>query len=70
MAVNEATNGMNLNKHNPILSCPNRQMPVLFMHGCDDDLIPMDHTEKLFEAYAGEDKDAVYFAGGHNDFRP
>merc|ERR1712032_1631032 len=40
MAVNEATNGMNLNKHNPILACPNRQLPVLFLHGCDDDLIP------------------------------
>lgn len=61
---------MNLNKHNPILACPNRKYPVLFIHGCDDELIPMEHTEKLIEAYAGEDKDAIYCEGGHNDFRP
>ena len=70
MAVNEATNGMNLNKHNPILMAPNRTVPVCFLHGIDDDLIPMNHSEHLLEKYAGTDKDAIYCEGGHNDFRP
>lgn len=70
MQVNECTNGMNLNKHNPILACPNRQTPVQFVHGIDDDLIPMNHTQELVDAYAGKDKDAIFCEGGHNDFRP
>lgn len=70
MAVNEATNGMNLKNHNPVAACPNRKLPIVFVHGVDDELIPMDHTERLFEAYAGEDKDAIYCEGGHNDPRP
>lgn len=69
-AVNEATNGMNLKNHNPVAVCPNRHLPIVFVHGVDDELIPMEHTERLFEAYAGEDKDAIYTEGGHNDPRP
>jgi len=61
---------MNLNSHNPVNSCPNRQYPVIFIHGVDDELVPTDHTERLFEKYGGENKDAIYCEGTHNDLRP
>jgi dipeptidyl aminopeptidase/acylaminoacyl peptidase len=69
-AVNQATDGMNLKSHNPVTAAANRHLPVLFVHGVDDELVPCDHSERLFEKYAGEKKDAVYCEGGHNDPRP
>jgi dipeptidyl aminopeptidase/acylaminoacyl peptidase len=68
--VNEATDGMNLKTHNPVAACPKRNFPVLFVHACDDELVPMEHTEQLFEKYAGDDKDAIYCEGTHNTERP
>lgn len=44
-AVNEATDGMNLKTHNPVAAAPKRTVPALFIHACDDELVPMEHSE-------------------------
>src|SRR5262245_48665286 len=42
--------------------------PVLVMHGMEDDIIPIDHGRRLFNA-APEPKRALWVEGaGHNDF--
>ena len=69
MQVGQATGGLDLNTLNPMESAAARTVPGLFMHGIEDTLIPMDHTERNFEAYGGP-KDVSYFDGGHNDERP
>ena len=58
-----------MKSHNPVQCCANRSFPVLFIHGVDDTLIAVEHTEKLFDAYSSQDKDAIYVEGGHNDQR-
>ena len=49
--IAETTGGMDLNSLRPIDHCPSRSVPALFVHGVDDDLIPMDHSERNFEVY-------------------
>lgn len=42
---------------NPLkYSVPGLICPAFFIVSVDDDVIPADHTLKLFAAYAGEDK--------------
>ena len=36
--------GMNMNQLRPVDYCAMREMPALFIHGLEDELIPMDHT--------------------------
>ena len=45
IAVNIATDGMNLKTHNPVVAAAKRTVPAVFVHACDDELVPMDHTE-------------------------
>ena len=68
--VREATGGLDLNTLNPVESAPQRTIPGLFLHGIEDELIPMSHTEANFEAYGGAVKDVSYFDGDHNSSRP
>ncbi|PON80199.1 Alpha/beta hydrolase fold [Parasponia andersonii] len=44
-------------------------VPVLFGHGIDDDFILPHHSDRLFDAYAG-DKNIIKFEGDHNSPRP
>ena len=69
-AVSQATGGLDLNTLNPVESAAQRTVPALFMHAIDDNLIPMSHTERNFEAYGAADKDVTYFEGDHNSERP
>ena len=55
---------------NPVVHAPKCKTPALFLHGMDDDFVVMDHTEKNFSAYGGDNKDVVYCEGGHNNERP
>ena len=41
----------------------------MFVHGVDDELIPMDHTEKNQEAWGGP-KEVNFCEGDHNSERP
>mmetsp|Transcript_11639 Transcript_11639/g.15780 ORF Transcript_11639/g.15780 Transcript_11639/m.15780 type:complete len:148 (-) Transcript_11639:96-539(-) len=69
-AVNQETGGLDLNTLNPIESAAQRTVPGLFLHAIDDELIPMSHTERNFDSYAGAVKDVSYFEGNHNSQRP
>ena len=66
----ESKTGMKLDELKPVDYAKDCQCPVLFIHGCDDDFITMDHTEKNLEAYGCTDKDAIYCTGDHNAARP
>ena len=59
-----------MNTLNPIESAAMRSAPALFLHAIDDELIPISHTERNFEAYGGSVKDVSYFEGNHNSMRP
>lgn len=41
--------------------------PVVFLHGAKDSLIPVSHTEKLFEKFTGKKKKSIIAQGSHND---
>ena len=62
--------GMNMNELRPVDHCAKKEVPAFFIHGIEDELIPMDHTGKNFEAYKGSNKDVCYCDGTHNSERP
>ncbi len=41
--------------------------PVIFLHGAKDSLIPVIHTETLFEKFTGKKKKIIIAQGSHND---
>lgn len=51
----------NIGKINSIKS------PILFLHGTKDALIPLSHTNKLYEDFTGKKKKIVIQGGTHND---
>lgn len=61
---------MKLQNIKPIDYAPKCTVPVMFIHGIDDDFILMSHTEEIFSAYGGETKDVQYVEGEHNSERP
>ena len=69
MQIKQATGGMDLNNLKPVEFAKNCTIPALFVHACDDELIPMDHTERNQEAYAGP-KEVAFCEGDHNSQRP
>ena len=44
--------------------------PTIFIHGSEDDFIPVSNTETLFEICGSKDKKKFIVKGGHNDDRP
>lgn len=64
------TGGMEIAKLRPVDHCPSHTTPALFIHAIDDQLIPMDHTERNFAAYGGAVKEVNYCEGDHNSIRP
>ena len=46
MQINQVTGGMNMDQLKPVDFAPKVSTPALFVHGVDDELIPMDHTER------------------------
>jgi pimeloyl-ACP methyl ester carboxylesterase len=56
---------------NPIKAAAMCFSPVLIMHGANDTFIKPEHSQKLFAAYAGEDKELRIIDGvDHNRERP
>ena len=55
---------------NPMKAVPHLKVPAMFVVGVEDEVIPIEHTMQLFEAYPGEDKVIKMVLGGHNDNRP
>ena len=69
-AVKAETGGLDLNTLNPMESAAQRTSPCYFLHAVDDELITMNHTERNFDAYAGQPKEVTYVEGDHNTERP
>ena len=61
-------NDFDIDELKPILFCSKSFVPAFFIHALADDLIPLDHTLQLYEAYAGE-KSINIVEGGHNSSR-
>jgi len=67
--IQQVTGGMDLSTLKPVEFAKNQTVPALFVHGVDDELIPMEHTERIFAAYAGTEKNVAYCEGDHNSER-
>jgi hypothetical protein len=68
--IKMVTGGMEIRSLRPIDKVGSLTFPALFIHGVDDTLIPMDHTERLYAAYGGSVKEVNYCEGDHNGMRP
>lgn len=55
------------NHYNSIGKIRNLKSPVLVIHGTEDEIIPFNHGEKLYEAYQGKKFFVSIPGGGHND---
>ncbi|KAL9647671.1 hypothetical protein ABK040_015160 [Willaertia magna] len=65
--INKA--GFDIRACSPISEVSSGFVPVLFCHAENDDFIKIHHSERLYEAYAG-DKNMIRFEGDHNSVRP
>lgn len=61
--------GFNITDIRPLEAAPSTFVPTLFIHARDDKMIPKEHTQRIFEAYAG-DAEMHVFPGTHNSPRP
>lgn len=41
--------------------------PIVFIHGSSDDLIPIAHSQQLYDRYQGDKRFVIIEGGGHND---
>jgi pimeloyl-ACP methyl ester carboxylesterase len=63
--------GFDIKDLNPITAAAMCFSPLLVLHGAQDNFIKPDHSRRLFEAYAGEDKELRLIEGAdHNSERP
>ena len=63
-------NGMKINEIKPIEAVKNCEMPVIFIHTLDDNLVAHKHSEDLILNYKGKNKILKSINGGHNAQRP
>ena len=63
-------NGMDINDIKPINSVKNCHKPAFFVHAVDDTFVKYEHSENIFNNYAGDIKKLKGITGGHNGIRP
>ena len=63
-------NGMDINEIKAIDAVKKCDVPVIFIHARDDELVPYHHSEDLLLNYHGENKELKSVNGGHNGRRP
>ena len=63
-------NGMDINEIKAIEAVKKCDVPVIFIHARDDELVPYHHSEDLLKNYHGENKELKSVNGGHNGRRP
>ena len=63
-------NGMKINEIKAIDAVKNCNIPVIFIHAKDDNIVNYQHSLDLFKNYAGNDKELKEVLGGHNGKRP
>ena len=62
-------NGMDINDIKAIDAVKNCDMPIIFIHAKDDELVPYHHSEDLIKNYKGKNKILKTVNGGHNGRR-
>jgi pimeloyl-ACP methyl ester carboxylesterase len=62
-------NGMDINDIKAIDCVKKTEVPVVFIHARDDELVPYHHSEDLIKNYKGKDKVLKSCNGGHNGRR-
>ena len=63
-------NGMDINEIKAIDCVKKCDVPVIFIHARDDELVPYHHSEDLIKNYHGNVKELKSVNGGHNGRRP
>ena len=63
-------NGMDINEIKAIESVKKCDVPVIFIHATDDEIVPFHHSENLLNNYKGKSKELKNVNGGHNGKRP
>ena len=63
-------NGMDINEIKAIEAVKKCDVPVIFIHARDDELVPYHHSEDLLSNYNGKIKEIKSVNGGHNGRRP
>ena len=63
-------NGMDINEIKAIEAVKKCNVPVIFIHARDDELVPYHHSEDLINNYLGKIKELKSVNGGHNGRRP
>lgn len=63
-------NGMDINEIKAIEAVKKCEVPVIFIHARDDELVPFHHSEDLLNNYYGKIKELKSVNGGHNGRRP
>ena len=63
-------NGMDINEIKAIEAVKKCDVPVIFIHARDDELVPYHHSEDLLSNYNGKIKELKSVNGGHNGRRP
>ena len=48
------TVGMDWDTLKPVATAPNCKVPATFVHAVSDQLIPIEHSKQVHEAYGGE----------------
>ena len=66
----KSRNGMDINGIKPIEDVKKCDVPIIFIHATDDDVVPYHHSEDLFNNYNGKIKELKSVSGGHNGKRP
>jgi pimeloyl-ACP methyl ester carboxylesterase len=66
----KSRNGMDINDIKAIESVKNSEVPIIFIHATDDELVPYHHSEDLIKNYKGKIKELQNVTGGHNGRRP
>ena len=66
----KSKNGMDINEIKVIEAVKNCDIPVIFIHARDDELVPFHHSEELINNYKGKIKELKSVNGGHNGRRP
>jgi len=62
-------NGMRINDIKAIDAVKNCNIPVIFIHAKDDEIVKFQHSLDLFNNYAGNEKQLKEAVGGHNGRR-
>jgi len=63
-------NNVDIYKLTPINYSNKTTTPAFFLHAMNDELIPLEHTLKIFEIYGGTKKSLNVCEGTHNTQRP